>query len=100
MSARKLPPVPAAIASRFGPVPVTIEAGLEERRDALGLFEPKRRHVTLEADVCELTRWQTFFHEEFHVALWDGGSQLGKEQEEFVCDLYAALRVAEMLARR
>jgi hypothetical protein len=80
--------LPSSIWSSLGPVPVVKKKGLVKKKDALGMWDGRRREIHLELENIPAVDASTFFHEMTHVALWDSGVQnsLTLEQIESVCD--------------
>lgn len=100
-AARTLPPIPDAVHSVLGPIPVRLVTGSPDPTDpdCLGMWEPATRTITLRQDVAPQTLWVTLFHERVHALLDDAGVRLTHDQAESVCDALGAGLTAELLAR-
>lgn len=100
MAKKKLPPIPKRMFSVLGPVPVTMQADLETKENALGISRFKSRSVQLHPSASAETVWQTFFHEMAHVAMWDGGCHdaLKHKQREAVCNAMGTYFAAALQA--
>ncbi len=96
---KRLPALPTAVHSLLGPIPVTLVKGLDRTHGALGRFVAAERRIEVGVEQCEIQRHHTYYHESFHVMLWDSGSQLEEKVEEALCDCYATWKVSELLAR-
>lgn len=96
---KPLPPKPTTLPSVLGPVSLEYVKELRDKNgvSCLGIWCSDERHVRLEAEMSAMTTWHTFWHEWVHIALWDGGVKLRKDDEERVCDAIATARVREML---
>ena len=100
-----LPPIPDAVATQLGPVPVNVVKKLHYRKDGkkqemFGRFRAMSRTIEINEDIAPVMRWQTFFHEWMHVVMTDAGlhNVFTPEQQETICDAVATARVAELLA--
>jgi len=96
----KLPNIPKRMFSVLGPVPVTMQADLESKENALGISRFKSRTVQLHAGSSSETVWQTFFHEMTHVAMWDAGCHdiLKHKQREAICNAMGTYLAAAVQA--
>lgn len=102
---RTFPPLPDAMPTQLGPVPVIIAKKLRYKKDGkkhhlFGRYRPIPRVIEISARATPVMQWQTLFHEWVHVVLGDAGlhNVFPEEQQEVICDLIATARVAEMLA--
>jgi hypothetical protein len=92
--------LPKHIWSALGPVPVVVTAALADDREALGLWDWRRRTVLLEPDADPVSKLQTFTHECVHVALTDAGAHnlLSTEMNELVADAVGSWLAAALLS--
>lgn len=99
MARRTLPKLPAEVFSVLGPVPVTENPSLVEKREALGLASFRPRTIQVDQGSTRQAQWQYLWHEMVHYALWDAGvtNGLSHEQEEAVCDAVGTYMAAAML---
>ena len=100
-----LPPLPDAVATQLGPVPVRVVKKLRYKKDGkkqrlFGRYCAIERVIEISAEAVPVMQWQTLFHEMVHVALGDVGlnNVISDEQVEVICDTLATARVVEMLA--
>lgn len=95
-----LPPLPTFLRSAIGRVPVVVVANLRcDDVDALGCFDGEARVISIRAGVPLLVQWQSLFHEEVHLILWDSGHSTHDAVEEGIADAIATARTADLLAR-
>lgn len=82
----------------LGTIPVTVTDQMEA--GDIGEFLPAERTVTLRDMPSAQSRWQTFWHESTHVAMYDSGAcdALTSDQEEFVCNAMGTYLAAMMAA--
>lgn len=68
--------------------------------DAFGIVDFEQRTIDIVGTGPMATRWQTFWHEAVHVALWDSGTHniLTEQQNEAVADAVGAFLTQMMLA--
>jgi len=83
---KRLPPLPKAVWSQQGPIPVSVKSLHDE--DAWGLFHMGDRRIALHKDASRDTQYATLFHEITEVILWDSGlhNVLPAPLKEAVCD--------------
>lgn len=98
MATKRLPPIPKAAFSHIGPVSVVLVPGLEEKKDAFGYWDHKHRVIEIDPDMPLAAQWQTFFHEQVHVWLWDGGVGLSDADEERIADVIGTALAAWLRA--
>jgi hypothetical protein len=96
-----LPPIPDAVHSVLGPIPVRLVTGSPDPTspDCLGMWEPARRTITLRQDVAPEVLLVTLWHERVHAMLDDAGVRLTHDQAESVADAIGTQLAAELLAR-
>lgn len=93
-----LPPLPAAVFSAYGAIPVVLTADpkiLDE--DDFGAWNAHTRVIYVRAGLHATPAWLTLFHEKVHADLSDAGVRLPTNKEEAVCNAIAAARFAELL---
>jgi hypothetical protein len=102
--AQELPPVPSAVVSQLGPVPIRFVARLEcGGKPVYGCFDGVARTIYLRDSMPIAVQWHTLFHEQFHVVLHDGGQSLRNPDgtlnpvEDKLADAVATARVNELL---
>lgn len=96
---KKVPAIPRAAFSIFGPLPVTKVAELGKGK-ALGMIRFAHRTISVESDAAPVVQLQAYWHEVTHAALWDAGCHnvLTHEQNEAVCDAMGAYLAAAHIA--
>lgn len=96
---KRMPPLPKALFSVLGPVPIEMAPDLDGG-DALGVFDERTRKILIERDMPKTTQWSTLLHELCHLALWDGGlvGRISNEQEEAICDAIGNYLAASLYA--
>lgn len=102
---KKAPPLPSAIWSPLGWVPVQIVKHIKPMSedapkdiDDFGAFDPKRRVIEVLEDLDSWQRWQAFRHEWTHMVLYDAGlhNLYNDERQEILCDAIGTALAAEM----
>jgi hypothetical protein len=102
----ELPPIPQAVPSPLGPVPIVWADSLKDPDGnvLLGGFSGTRRAIYLRNDLKRNPRvaYAVFRHEVCHLVLEDSGlgNILPIEHQQAVCDAIAAYAVAELLLSR
>jgi hypothetical protein len=96
---QKLPPIPSEIQTAIGPIAVR----LVDRNDLPdpswgGHYDQRQLCINIANDMAPRGQWHVFFHEEFHVRLDLAGHLFNRKSEEGLCQLYATIRLADMLA--
>lgn len=85
-------PIPGAVHSFLGPVPVTTEdlddPSCAETGATLGEWRPSTRSIHIHDTQDATEQWRSLMHEIVHLALHDSGQRhiLSAKQEEAVCD--------------
>ena len=99
-----LPPLPDAVATQLGPVPVVVVPKLAVKKDGkkyalFGRYRAISRVIEISAKSAPIMQWQTLFHEWVHVVLGDAGlhNTFTEEQQETIADVIATARAAELL---
>jgi hypothetical protein len=101
MKHRRLPPIPAAISSPQGPIPVRIVKRIGKRKHTImGRYRLTKRRIEIRANMPRRVQWHTLYHEQYHSILCDSGlhNAFSDEQQELLCDLYASARMGEWFA--
>jgi len=99
-----LPPIPDAVPSPLGPVPVVFVETLSEASDdfeTFGLWDMLNRVIKIREGLPIAVQWQTLYHEMTHVAIWDAGlhNVLTEDCIEILCDVLGCARVMELTQR-
>jgi hypothetical protein len=95
---RRLPPIPKAIQTPIGPLPVSLVD-----RKALpdetwgGYFDTRNFAILIANDMALRIQWQVLWHERGHVIADLGGIAMSEEQEETFCWNLATQMLHEML---
>lgn len=88
-----LPPLPDAMWSPLGPIPVVLRSAItDDSGERLrGRWCPDPRVIELEAGASLVTQWQTLHHEWIHSVLDDHGFALGVLEEPIIDTLATAI---------
>lgn len=83
--------IPAFVWSQLGQIPVQLKPlpATDPKDDAdFGGWEPVKRTIEVNSDLCDASKVSTLFHEMTHVALWDAGAHniITADQQEVICD--------------
>jgi len=99
---KRLPPLPKSVHSHLGDIPVSLVDDLEEKKEALGMWEMAPRRISIHSKAAPEVQLQALYHEIVHVALMDSGVSNGlvKDAEEAVCDAVGTLLASMSLAGR
>jgi hypothetical protein len=62
----------------------------DDETKAWGTFDIENRVIEIKRDMGAAFAVQILLHECIHIALWDSGAQLTKDQEEQVCTCVAS----------
>lgn len=85
-----LPPLPSYIPTPLANIPISYAPYLLDGKDSLwGAFDPKKWTVTIAAGASPLQNWLTFWHERYHIIVWETGTDLPADTEEDLAELYA-----------
>lgn len=93
--------LPTTLATQLGPLSVGYLSEEESARlEAMGYFSHLKRTVDVLDSLPLEQKWQTFWHEVLHVALWDSGANnvLESRAQELVCDAVGTFLTQMMLA--
>lgn len=97
---KSLPPIPSTFYSPLGPLKVTLSDTLASEGDVLGLCRYNERELLIDHNQPPISKWATFWHENFHMFLYDTGlhNQLASEEdEETFCDAFGTYMTGVML---
>jgi hypothetical protein len=99
---KRLPPLPKIVNSQLGPVEVRhVKNPKLKKRPVFGYLRPRRRRIYVDVSVPLVQQWHTLYHELVHLEFFDSGARNalspGGEQEELLCDLFATMRMRELL---
>lgn len=98
-----LPPIPPALATPLGAVPIRWVKDLMTDDSvpvpAYGLFAPSQRVISLRAGMSRVTAWVTLFHEEFHEIQFEGTiDDMPEPVADKIADVVAMRRVWQLQA--
>jgi hypothetical protein len=98
----RLPPLPAAIPSPLGPVPVVLCPKIKRGKDkrfVFGKYNTAGREIHISQKASHVMQWQTLFHEWAHMVLHDAGlnNLLTSDQEEVFCEALGTARTHELM---
>lgn len=84
--AAEWPPIPSAVPSALGPIPVTFEVlPYGETHTTWGRWEPAERRIYLRPGMDPAHTWATLMHEVVHAEIDDAGLKLPEDTEEAIC---------------
>ena len=97
-----LPPIPRAVLSTHGMIPVTLVDDLrdpETGETLFGFWNAYTRTISIRAALDPTAAWLTLLHELTHADLGEIGVKLSDDQEEAICCALAAARFAALRLR-
>lgn len=96
----KLPPLPKFVESALGPVAVHIvkRCGKKTTESLMGRYGMAKRVIEVSSRSTPIAQWQTLFHEQVHMAMFDAGlhNAFSPEQQEVICDTIGTARAVEI----
>lgn len=84
------PPLPTTIATPLAPVPIIMVAPMvDDSVSVVGVFDSKGWTVRISTGLSPLQQWLTFYHERYHILVWESQVELDSDTEDILAELYA-----------
>lgn len=98
---KRLPKLPSSISTALGRIEVKLlTAKKAAKKEALAIYDMEKRTIAIVGGGDSRMRWQAFWHEVAHVALWDAGAHniMTEQQNEAVVDAIGTFLTQMMLS--